>query len=78
MSDRADHQRRAAGRHSDQIAGSEIGDSPLTVANTGSNPLQAVVTTVASPIQPLPASGDGFTIGRTYYNSTAPKPMSLR
>ena len=42
-------------------------DSPLTIANTGTTPLQAVVTTVASPVQPLPAGGDGFTIERTYY-----------
>lgn len=55
------------GGYSDQFAGSDLADSPLTITNTGSNPLQAVVTTVASPIQPLPASGDGFTIGRTYY-----------
>ena len=30
-------------------------------------PIQAVVTTVAAPAQPLPAGGDGFTIERTYY-----------
>ena len=29
--------------------------------------MQAVVTTVAAPAQPLPAGGDGFTIERTYY-----------
>ncbi|TGQ42583.1 alpha-2-macroglobulin family protein [Mesorhizobium sp. M00.F.Ca.ET.216.01.1.1] len=56
-----------AGGYSDQIAGSDLADSPLTIANTGKTPLQAVVTTVASPIQPLPASGSGFTIERTYY-----------
>ncbi len=36
-------------------------------ANTGKTPLQAVVTAVAAPVQPLPASGNGFTIERTYY-----------
>ncbi|MER8480361.1 alpha-2-macroglobulin family protein [Mesorhizobium sp. M1163] len=56
-----------AGGYSDQIAGGELADSPLTIVNTGRNPLQAVVTTVASPIQPLPAGGNGFTISRTYY-----------
>ncbi|MER9598478.1 alpha-2-macroglobulin family protein [Mesorhizobium sp. M0244] len=56
-----------AGGYSDQIAGGDLADNPLTIVNTGSNPLQAVVTTVASPIQPLPASGNGFTISRTYY-----------
>ena len=56
-----------AGGYSNQITGSDLVDSPLTVTNTGTTPLQAVVTTVASPIQPLPAGGDGFTIDRTYY-----------
>ncbi|MFB9978626.1 MG2 domain-containing protein [Mesorhizobium kowhaii] len=56
-----------SGGYSNQVNGSDLVDSPLAIANTGKTPLQAVVTTVASPIQPLPASGDGFTIGRTYY-----------
>ena len=38
-----------------------------SIANAGARPLQAVVTTVAAPAQPLPAGGDGFTIERTYY-----------
>ncbi|UCI09802.1 alpha-2-macroglobulin family protein [Mesorhizobium sp. B1-1-8] len=56
-----------SGGYSDQVAGSNLVDSPLTIANTGTTPLQAVVTTVASPVEPLPAGGDGFTIDRTYY-----------
>ncbi len=56
-----------AGGYSTQVSGTDIANSPLTIANTGSTPLQAVVTTVASPVQPLPAGGDGFTIDRTYY-----------
>ncbi len=55
------------GAYSNEIAGSDLVDSPVTVANTGKDPLQAVVTTVAAPVQPLPASGDGYTIERTYY-----------
>lgn len=55
------------GGYSDQLSGGDIADSPLTLANTGKTPLQAVVTTVASPVEPLPAGGDGFTIDRTYY-----------
>ena len=31
------------------------------------DPVSAVVTTVAAPAVPLPAGGDGFTIERTYY-----------
>ncbi|TIT27043.1 MAG: hypothetical protein E5W86_10555, partial [Mesorhizobium sp.] len=56
-----------AGGYSDRFSGSDIADSPLTIANTGKTPLQAVVTTVASPVETLPADGDGFTIDRTYY-----------
>jgi uncharacterized protein YfaS (alpha-2-macroglobulin family) len=55
------------GGYSDQLSGGDIADSPLTLANTGKTPLQVVVTTVASPVEPLPAGGDGFTIDRTYY-----------
>jgi len=55
------------GGYSDQLSGGDIADSPLTLANTGKTPLQAVVTTVASRVEPLPAGGDGFTIDRTYY-----------
>ncbi|MGB3538244.1 MAG: alpha-2-macroglobulin family protein [Mesorhizobium sp.] len=56
-----------SGAYSNEIAGSDLVESPLTIANTGGTPLQAVVTTVAAPAQPLPAGGDGFTIERTYY-----------
>ena len=56
-----------SGGYSNQVAGSDLVDSPLTIANTGTTPLQAVVTTVAAPVEPLPAGGDGFTIDRTYY-----------
>jgi uncharacterized protein YfaS (alpha-2-macroglobulin family) len=56
-----------SGAYSNEIAGSDLADNPLTIANTGKAPLEAVVTTVAAPSQPLPAGGDGFTIERTYY-----------
>jgi len=56
-----------SGGYSDQVAGSDLVNSPLTIANTGATPLQAVVTAVAAPVEPLPAGGDGFTIDRTYY-----------
>ena len=39
----------------------------MTIANTGASAVQAVVTAVAAPAQPLPAGGDGFAIERTYY-----------
>ena len=55
------------GAYSREMTGEEVLAQPLVVANTGRNPVQAVITTVASPAEPLPAGGDGFTIERTYY-----------
>lgn len=56
-----------AGAYAQRLEGSALQANPVTIANTGKNPVQAVVTTVAAPAQPLPAGGDGFTIERTYY-----------
>ncbi len=56
-----------AGSYASQLTGEELIASPVTVTNTSSAPLSAVVTTVAAPSQPLPAGGDGFNIERTYY-----------
>jgi uncharacterized protein YfaS (alpha-2-macroglobulin family) len=56
-----------AGAYSSRMTGDQLIDTPITIANTGREALQAVVTTVAAPKQPLPAGGDGFTIQRTYY-----------
>jgi len=55
------------GAFSRTVTGEELLDQPIVIANTGSQPIQAVVTTVAAPVQPLPAGGDGFAIERTYY-----------
>src|SRR5690606_5042030 len=49
------------------VSGDDLLAAPITVANTGKDAVQAAVTTVAAPAQPLPAGGDGFTIERTYY-----------
>jgi uncharacterized protein YfaS (alpha-2-macroglobulin family) len=57
-----------AGPYSTRITGDELMTQPITVANPGPDALEAVVTTVAAPAQPLPASGNGFEIKRTYYN----------
>ena len=51
----------------DGSTGEELLAEPIVIANTGRSAVQAVVTTVAAPAQPLPAGGDGFTIARTYY-----------
>uniref|UniRef100_UPI0035A8373C alpha-2-macroglobulin family protein n=1 Tax=Mesorhizobium sp. LHD-90 TaxID=3071414 RepID=UPI0035A8373C len=55
------------GLYSQRFDGSALVDSPVTIANAGSSTVQAVVTAVAAPSQPLPAGGDGFAIERTYY-----------
>lgn len=49
------------------VTGEALAAEPIVVANRGKDPLQAVVTTVAAPKEPLPAGGDGFAIQRTYY-----------
>ncbi|MGH6761950.1 MAG: MG2 domain-containing protein [Phyllobacterium sp.] len=55
------------GNFSRRLSGEEIGLEPLKIVNTSNEPVEAVITTVAAPIQPLPAGGDGFSIERTYY-----------
>ena len=56
------------GSYARRMTGAELVASPVTVRNLGANPVDAVVTTVAAPAEPLPAGGDGFTITRAYYN----------
>ena len=55
------------GAFSKTVTGEELIAAPIVVGNAGTTPIQAVVTTVAAPAQPLPAGGDGFTISRAYY-----------
>src|SRR5690606_16813930 len=50
-----------------QVSGVDLMETPLVVANRGGEAVDAVITTVAAPSQPLPAGGDGFSIERTYY-----------
>jgi alpha-2-macroglobulin len=56
-----------AGGYNGQYTGAELEGQPLTVANLTGDPLAVVVTKAASPLQPLPASGSGFEIGRSYF-----------
>ena len=49
------------------MSGEELDAAPLSIANPGNEKLVATVTTLASPIEPLPAGGEGFAIERTYY-----------
>ncbi|APH73049.1 alpha-2-macroglobulin family protein [Aquibium oceanicum] len=55
------------GAFTKRMEGSEVTENPFTVVNRGAEPVDAIVTTVAAPEQPLPAGGQGFTIERTYY-----------
>ncbi|MEM9104407.1 MAG: alpha-2-macroglobulin family protein [Pseudomonadota bacterium] len=50
------------------IAGETIVQSPVRLENTGPEPVTAVVTTVAAPVDPPPAGGNGFTITRSYHD----------
>ncbi|WP_041544408.1 MULTISPECIES: alpha-2-macroglobulin family protein [Chelativorans] len=56
-----------SGAFARRLSGEAIAATPLTIANTGADPVDAVVTTVAAPQVPLPAGGQGFTTKRTYY-----------
>ncbi|WP_316862081.1 hypothetical protein [uncultured Cohaesibacter sp.] len=52
---------------STSVSGEGLDATPLTVINGGEKQLEATVTTLATPIEPLPAGGDGFTISRSYH-----------
>ena len=50
-----------------RLDGMEVTAAPLTIVNAGSEPVDAILTVSASPEQPLPAGGEGFSIERAYY-----------
>ncbi|MDZ7600691.1 MAG: alpha-2-macroglobulin family protein [Hoeflea sp.] len=56
-----------AGAYETRMSGEEIGANPLTIVNQGADPVDAVVTTMAAPAQPLSAGGTGFSISRSYF-----------
>ena len=56
-----------AGAYQSQLSGEEVKANPLTIVNQGTDPVDAVVTTIAAPAQPLSAGGVGFDISRSYY-----------
>jgi len=56
-----------AGTYSARVTGDDLLAQPVTIRNRTSDPVAAVVTTIAAPAQPLPAGGDGFAITRSYY-----------
>lgn len=56
-----------AGRYASRMTGDALLQTPVTLTNRSSDPVSAVVTTVAAPTTPLAAGGDGFAITRAYY-----------
>lgn len=56
-----------SGGYAARLTGDAVLDQPVTITNRSSDPVAAVVTTVAAPAFPLPAGGNGFSIERTYY-----------
>jgi alpha-2-macroglobulin len=55
------------GRFALRASGDDLLQAPVTLANRGAEPVEATVTTIAAPVQPLAAGGEGFAIERTYY-----------
>jgi alpha-2-macroglobulin len=49
------------------LSGEQASSTPFTIANPGAEPIDAIVTVAAAPLQPLPADGEGFTIERRYF-----------
>ncbi len=56
-----------SGLYSATFTGAELTAQPVEIVNPGDRALEVSVTAVASPIQPPPAGGDGYTIERKYY-----------
>ncbi|QRM53830.1 alpha-2-macroglobulin family protein [Sinorhizobium sp. BG8] len=50
-----------------RTTGEDLLRQPITIGNRTGEPVSAVLTTVAAPVQPLPAGGNGFSIERRYY-----------
>lgn len=55
------------GGYRTRVTGNELLADPIKVVNTATDPVTAVLTSVASPKSPLTAGGDGFEISRAYY-----------
>jgi uncharacterized protein YfaS (alpha-2-macroglobulin family) len=56
-----------AGGYRTRMTGEELLAKPINLINQANDPVTAVITTVASPKDPLTAGGDGFDISRAYY-----------
>ncbi|MBL0372521.1 alpha-2-macroglobulin family protein [Rhizobium sp. KVB221] len=55
------------GGYQTRMSGDDLLAQPVNIVNQANEPVTAVITTVASPKDPLTAGGDGFDIARSYY-----------
>jgi uncharacterized protein YfaS (alpha-2-macroglobulin family) len=58
------------------MSADDLAKEPLTVANQGSTPVDAVITVMGAALTPEPAVAKGFTITRSYYTLDG-KPVDL-
>jgi uncharacterized protein YfaS (alpha-2-macroglobulin family) len=56
-----------AGALSRRVEGAQLLSEPIAVTNSGAQPVDAMITVVASPTQAPVAGGDGFAIDRRYF-----------
>lgn len=56
------------GGWAERVEGTALEGAPVTIVNRGASAVDAVVTTLAAPAEPLPAGGDGYAIERSYYH----------
>ena len=56
------------GSYRAEVSGEELAAQPVMIENVGSDPVNAIVTSIAAPVQPPSAGGNGYRIERVYYN----------
>ncbi len=62
----------------DRLTGDALTAEPITLRNEANEPVTAMITTVASPKEPLPAGGEGFEISAPITRSMAKRPIRAR
>ncbi len=58
------------------VAGQDLLDDPIRIENDSDSAVVAVVTSIAAPVDPPQAGGDGFTIARNYFDMNG-QPVSI-
>ena len=59
---------RHSGGFAKTVTGEELEAAPIAITNNGADALVATVTSIAAPMQSLPAGGNGFNIDRKFYD----------